>query len=111
MKNDFIRVGLVGYGLAGSVFHAPLIRACERMELTGILASRDAPLRVSSLGELIEQSDLIVVASPNSTHAPIAKRALEAGRHVVVDKPFALSRLEADQIIALALQQKRLLSV
>ena len=50
-----IRVGLAGYGLAGSVFHAPLIRACDRMELTAVLTSRDAPARVGTLDELLEQ--------------------------------------------------------
>lgn len=106
-----IRVGLVGYGLAGAVFHAPLIRACERMELTAILTSRDAPARVGSLDELIDRSDLVVVASPNRTHFPIAKSAIEAGRHVVVDKPFTITLEEADELIALAEERRRVLSV
>ena len=106
-----IRVGLVGYGLAGSVFHAPLIRACERMELSGVMTSREAPARVGSLDELIERSDLVVVASPNQSHFPIARRALEADRHVVVDKPFTVTLDEADELIALAEQRGRMLSV
>ena len=106
-----IRAGLVGFGLAGSVFHAPLIRASGRMELTGILTSREAPMRVHSLNELIERSELVAVASPNQTHFPIAKAALEAGRHVVVDKPFAVTVEEADELIALAERQKRVLTV
>ena len=67
-----IRVGLAGYGLAGSAFHAPLIRACERMELAAVLTSRDVPERVGSLDELLERSDLVVVATPNTTHFEIA---------------------------------------
>jgi scyllo-inositol 2-dehydrogenase (NADP+) len=110
MSNDIIRVGLVGYGLAGSVFHAPLIRACERMELTAVLTSRDAPNRVDSLDELIERSELVVVASPNATHFPIAKQALQAGRHVVVDKPFAVTVEEADELIRIARDRNRILS-
>jgi scyllo-inositol 2-dehydrogenase (NADP+) len=106
-----IRVGLVGYGLAGSVFHAPLIGACERMGLAAVLTSRDALARVQSLDQLMERSDLVVVASPNQTHFPIAKAALEAGRHVVVDKPFAVTVEEADELIALAERQKRMLTV
>jgi scyllo-inositol 2-dehydrogenase (NADP+) len=74
-----IRVGLVGYGLAGSVFHAPLIRTCGRMELSAVLTSREAPARVDSLDELIERSDLVVIASLNRTHFPIASWALRAG--------------------------------
>ena len=106
-----IRVGLVGYGLAGSVFHAPLIRACERMELCAVLTTRDAPARARSLDELIDCSDLVVVASPNRTHFPIAKSALEAGRHVVVDKPFTVTLEEADELIALAEERQCVLSV
>ncbi|NUR44869.1 MAG: oxidoreductase [Sphingomonas sp.] len=106
-----IRAGLVGYGLAGSVFHAPLISACERMELAAVLTSRDAPNRVASIDELIERSDMVVVASPNTTHFDLAKHALEAGRHVVVDKPLTVSVNEADQLIALATEQQRVLTV
>lgn len=111
MNNATIRVGIVGYGLAGSVFHAPVIRACERMQITGVLTSRDMPERVGSYDELIECSDLIVIASPNTTHFPLAKQALEAGRHVVVDKPFTVTAEEADELIALAARQQRVLSV
>lgn len=106
-----IRVGLVGYGLAGKAFHAPLILSCDRMELAAVLTSRDAPAPVRTLDELIERSDLVVVASPNQTHFPIAKAALEAGRHVVVDKPFTVALDEADELIALAEQKGRVLSV
>ena len=111
MANDRIRVGLVGYGLAGAVFHAPLIRACERLELGAILTSRDAPKRVESLDELIESSDLVIVATPNVTHFPIAKAALDAGRHVVVDKPFTVTLEEADELIRIAAERQRVLTV
>ena len=106
-----IRVGLIGYGLAGSVFHAPLIDACERMELAAVLTSRDAPNRVASIEELIDRSDLVVVASPNTTHFTLANQALEAGRHVVVDKPFTVSLNEADELISLAAARQRVLTV
>lgn len=111
MNKEIIRVGIVGFGLAGSVFHAPLIRSCSRMKIAGVLTSRGIPERMSSLEELIGGSDLIVVASPNGTHFQIARQALEAGRHVVVDKPFTVTLDEADELIALAKQRKRLLSV
>ncbi|MEO8453902.1 MAG: Gfo/Idh/MocA family oxidoreductase [Sphingomicrobium sp.] len=106
-----IRVGLAGYGLAGSAFHAPLIRACERMQLSAVLTSRDAPERVDSLEELIERSDLVVVATPNTTHCDIASAALQAGKHVVVDKPLTVSAAEADALIALAKRRGRVLTV
>ena len=106
-----IRVGLVGYGLAGSVFQAPLINACERMELAAVLTSRDAPKSVASIEELIERSDLVVIASPNTTHFALAKQALLAGRDVVVDKPFTVRLDEADELITLASEQQRVLTV
>lgn len=105
-----IRVGLVGYGLAGATFHAPLIRACDGMTLSAILTSRDVPERVTSLGELLDRSDLVVVASPNRTHFPIAREALAAGKHVVVDKPFTVTLDEADALIAFAREQHRVLT-
>jgi scyllo-inositol 2-dehydrogenase (NADP+) len=106
-----IRVGLAGYGLAGSVFHAPLIRACDRMQLSAVLTSRDVPARVRSLGELIDASALVVVATPNTTHFDIAAAALNAGKHVVVDKPFTVTLEEADELIALAAARERVLTV
>ena len=111
MAGDIIRVGLVGYGLAGKAFHAPLIRACDRLRLAAVLSSRGAPNQVGSMPELIACSDLIVVASPNATHFPIAKQALEAGRHVVVDKPLTVTVDEADELIRIAAERKRVLSV
>jgi scyllo-inositol 2-dehydrogenase (NADP+) len=106
-----IRVGLAGYGLAGSAFHAPLIRACEGMELAAVLTSRDVPERVGTLDDLLERSDLVVVATPNTTHFEIAAATLNAGKHVVVDKPFTVTLDEADELIALAKRRERVLTV
>jgi scyllo-inositol 2-dehydrogenase (NADP+) len=111
MGNEVIRVGLAGYGLAGSVFHAPLIGACDRMSLAAVLTSRDAPHRVDTLDQLIERSDLLVVATPNATHFPIAKQVLEAGKHVIVDKPFTVTLAQADELIKIANERQRVLSV
>ena len=105
-----IRVGLAGYGLAGSMFHAPLIRACERLELSAVLTSRDVRERVGTLDELLERSDLVVVATPNTTHFEIAAAALKAGKHVVIDKPFAVTVNEADELVALGKKRKRVLT-
>lgn len=106
-----IRIGLVGYGLAGAVFHAPLIRASPRMELSAVLTTRDAPRRVDSLEELLDACDAVVIASPNPTHFPIARAALAAGKHVVVDKPLTTSLAEADELIGLAASQGLALTV
>jgi scyllo-inositol 2-dehydrogenase (NADP+) len=106
-----IRVGLIGYGLAGAVFHEPLIEACERLGLNAVFTSREHPLRVSTIDELLKRSDLVVIASPNQTHFPLAKAALESGRHVVVDKPFTVSLAEADELIGIAKICDRTLTV
>lgn len=119
-----LRVGLVGYGLAGSVFHAPLIAATDGLVLDTIVTSneeRRAQARAEFPGvrfaaspqelwertdgpgapdpnnpnNLLDPLDLIVIASPNKTHVPIATAALEAGLPVVVDKPVAGTAAEA----------------
>jgi scyllo-inositol 2-dehydrogenase (NADP+) len=120
-----LRVGLVGYGLAGSVFHAPLISATEGLVLDTVVTT-DAERRkqasaefpdvrfASTADELWERAgelDLIVVASPNKTHVPIAKAALGAGIPVVVDKPIAGTAAEARELAALAEERGLLLSV
>jgi scyllo-inositol 2-dehydrogenase (NADP+) len=116
-----IRVGLVGYGLAGSVFHAPLIESVEGLSLAAIVTSRTEDVRrdypqvevVPTLELLLERDDigLVVIASPNMTHHDFARRALETNRHVVVDKPFVNHAVEADDLIELARRQHAVLSV
>jgi scyllo-inositol 2-dehydrogenase (NADP+) len=111
-----LQVAIVGYGLAGSVFHAPLIAAQPRMRVAAVVtaspergeqARRELPrVRVvASAEELfadIAGIDLVVVATPNRTHAPLARRALDAGLPVVVDKPFAVNVAEGEDLIARA---------
>ena len=106
-----IRVGLIGYGLAGAVFHEPLIRACDRLKLSAVLTSRDHPLRVGSFDDLQDRSDLVVVASPNDSHFSLARAAIEAGKHVVVDKPLTVTVEEADALIVLAREADLTLTV
>lgn len=120
-----LRVGLVGYGLAGSVFHAPLIAATEGLALDTVVTSnpeRQQQARAefpdvrlaATPDELFERAaelDLIVVASPNKTHVPLATAALQAGLPVVVDKPVAGTAAEARELAALAEERELLLSV
>ncbi|MER5629732.1 Gfo/Idh/MocA family oxidoreductase [Streptomyces nitrosporeus] len=120
-----VRVGLVGYGLAGSVFHAPLIAATEGLVLDTVVTSdeeRRSAARAAYPGvrlaaspeELLSRAgelDLLVIASPNKTHVRIARAALEAGLPVVVDKPLAGTAAEARELAALADGRGLLLSV
>lgn len=116
-----IGVGLIGFGVAGRVFHAPVIRATAGLHLaaivqrTGDTAAQAYPgvLVVRSMDALLALPDvrLVVVATPNASHADIARRCLEAGRDVVIDKPFATTSGEAQSLLDLAAQSHRLLSV
>lgn len=114
-----IPVGLLGFGLAGSVFHAPLIQACEGLRLAAVgsrsFEGKQPPegVRCASIDEVLADPgiELIVVATPNDSHASLARQALAAGKHVLVDKPFALRVAEAEELVALAREQDRCLSV
>ena len=106
-----IRVGLAGYGLAGSAFHAPLIRACERMELSAVLTSREAPSGSETFESCSSARTWSSSRRRTSTHFDLASRALKAGKHVVIDKPFTVTLDEADELIALAQQRERVLTV
>jgi scyllo-inositol 2-dehydrogenase (NADP+) len=110
-----IRTGLIGYGLAGAVFHAPLIQASPQLSLVAVATRRPVPsdlVAVPDADALITDPavDLVVVATPNTTHFPLARAALEAGKHVVIDKPFATSVGQADELIALAATHGRCLA-
>lgn len=118
-----LRVGLVGLGLAGSAFHAPLIATTPGMRLAAVATTspeRRAQLHREHPGaraadtpeQLLDGSvDLVVVASPNRTHVPLARAALEAGLPVVVDKPLAGTAAEAAALVDLAEESGLLLTV
>lgn len=116
-----INVGLVGYGFASQAFHAPLIQATEGLDLVAVSSSNAAKVQ-SSLPDvevaaqalaLCQRSDidLIVIPTPNNTHFPLAKAALSAGKHVVVDKPFTITLSEGKLLKKLANDNECLLSV
>src|SRR5882762_4496718 len=112
-------VGLVGFGFAGRVFHAPVIRAVDGLRLSAIVQRHGPPDPrypdvefVSSLDHLLARKiDLVVVATSNTSHHPIAKQCLLAGRHVVVDKPFTVTMAEAEELVRLGKEARRVLSV
>ncbi len=120
-----LRVGIIGYGLAGSVFHAPLVASTPGMRVAAISvgdpahtaqARRDFPKATiyptaQALLAAADTLDLVVVAAPNNAHSSLGIAALEAGLPVVIDKPFAPSAAEAQQVIAAAQRTGNLLSV
>ncbi|MFG3045339.1 Gfo/Idh/MocA family oxidoreductase [Streptomyces sp. NPDC090119] len=125
MTGTPLRVGLIGYGLAGSVFHAPLIAATDGLVLDTVVTSNPErqeqaraefpDVRVAATPEeLLERAgelDLVVIASPNKTHVPLATAAIKAGLPVVVDKPISGTAAEARELAALADEHGVLLSV
>ena len=116
-----INVGLIGFGLAGRAFHAPVINAVPGLRLAAIVQRSgneaaqlypDARI-VRTVEELLAIPDirLIVIATPNDTHHAIAKQCLAAGRDVVVDKPLTPTFAEAVDLMKFAAERKRLLTV
>jgi predicted dehydrogenase len=111
-----IRAAIIGYGLAGSVFHGPLIASTPGLSVWTVVTSNskraDAARRahpearvLSDVGELWQRAhdhDLAVIAAPNDAHAPLARRALDAGLAVVVDKPLAPTAAEARALVSAA---------
>jgi predicted dehydrogenase len=115
-----IGVAVIGFGLAGRVFHAPFVSAVPGLKLEAIVqrkgdeAGKAYPKAriLRSVDEALVDSSisLIVVGTPNETHFDLAKRALLAGKHVVIDKPFAASSSEARQLIEIATEKKLVLA-
>ena len=116
-----IRVGLIGFGFVSKTFHVPLLKATDGYKITAVSSSHPADVKavitdvdvVSDPKALAAHPDvdLVVIASPNETHAPLAETAMRAGHNVVVDKPFTITVEEARHLAAVARERKVLLSV
>jgi predicted dehydrogenase len=116
-----IRVGLIGYGYAGKTFHVPLIQSVKGLQLTVVGSGKREMVQTEVPGVTVcskveevlahPEVDLLVVASPNESHYPLAAAALDAGKHVIVDKPFTVRLADARILVQLAEDQGKLLSV
>ena len=115
-----LRIGIVGFGFAAQTFHVPLIRAVDGLQIVAVASSDaakvatvlpDARVHAAPHDLIADDIDLVVIASPNETHEPVARAALNAGKHVVIDKPFTVTLDEARGLIALAEERSLLLSV
>jgi predicted dehydrogenase len=120
-QDSVIRVGLIGFGFAAKTFHVPLLRATEGYRITAVSSSKPADV-TAMLGDVqivpdprqlatSADVDLVVIATPNETHAPLAEAAMRAGRNVVVDKPFTITAAQARRLGAVAREEKVVLSV
>jgi scyllo-inositol 2-dehydrogenase (NADP+) len=120
MPETPIRAAVLGYGLAGKVFHCPFISAVPGLELSAIVQrTGDAAAQAYPSARILRSAeealadptiDLIVVATPSETHFDLAAQALQAGKHVVVDKPITSSSKSALALVSLAKVHKRLLA-
>jgi len=121
MHAKTLKVGLVGFGSSVRTFHAPLLAANPHYELLGFLErSKNESSSLwpgkklwRTLEELLSQDDLdlVIICSPNSSHYSYAKQCLEAGKHVLVEKPFTIHAAEGEELIALAEEKHLVLSV
>lgn len=116
-----LRTGIVGYGKSAKVFHIPFLSTMDEFEITAVLerhgeeSKKQLPaIRVAkSIEELInaDETELIVITTPNDTHFEYASKALKAGKHVVLEKPFTITTEDAENLISIAKQSKKILSV
>lgn len=113
-----INIGLIGCGMAAQTFHLPLIRHCPALQLTAIASSKDKSQMPDGAAHYITADSLIaadgidavVITTPNHLHYPLALAALEAGKHVVLEKPITLTAYEAQSLINAAKINGKLLS-
>ena len=118
---NMINVGLIGFGVSGKGIHLPLIRQVDDYNLLGVVsrslsaddAEREGLLVYSTVDDMILNSniDLIVITSPSNCHYEHARLCLSSGKHVVVEKPFCSSTLEAAALIQIALDEGLMLNV
>ncbi len=119
-----VNTGLIGYGMAGKIFLAPFIHPVNGLHLQVISTSKpDAAeaarkaypdAHIVSSGEAIiadPSIELVVIGTPNTSHFSLAKAAMEAGKHVLVEKPFTVTSAEADELIRIAARTGRILTV
>jgi len=120
-KMKKIKVGLVGYGLSGATFHAPLLSVLEEFEVLKVVSSnKDKVIQdlsgvevVKSLAEVLDDQaiDLVVITTPSGLHYEMAKQSLMAGKHVILEKPMVVETQEAEDLIKIAEEKNLLLSV
>jgi predicted dehydrogenase len=116
-----IRTALIGFGNAGRIFHAPLIQGVPGLLLSVVCSSKPDAVHaewpavrvVATPAEAFADPlvDLVVIATGNESHFPLARAALQAGKHVVVDKPCAVDLAQTQALLSLAAEQRRVLTV
>lgn len=118
---DQISVGLIGYGMAGRTFHAPVIQSVPELRLKKVVERHANEARkrypwvevVPDAAALLQDEEikLVVIATPNTSHFDLARQSLQADKHVVVEKPFTTTSTQARELIDLARRRNRVISV
>lgn len=119
-----INTAIIGFGMAGRVFHSPILSSLDNYQISKIFTANNDSINVirqlyhetqtvRDTAEIFTDAavELVVIAAPNTHHYSLAKAAIQAGKHVVVDKPFTITSKEADELIELAHKHDRVLSV
>ncbi|WP_077623602.1 oxidoreductase [Sediminibacillus massiliensis] len=116
-----VKVGLIGYGFSGAVFHAPILKALDQFEIKKVVSSkRDKVFEEVGAVEVTEELEdvlndreieLIIITTPNRYHYDMAKRSLLAGKNVILEKPMVLDSKQGEELIQLAKEKKLMLSV
>jgi scyllo-inositol 2-dehydrogenase (NADP+) len=119
--NSRIRVGMLSYGMSGKVFHAPLLHVSQGFTMTKVMQrTSDSALERFPYVKIVREADeilldpdidLVLVNTPDHTHYDFARRALEAGKHVVVEKPFVLDIHEGEELVELSRRKGKILTV
>src|SRR5690606_9055242 len=113
-----IKTSIIGYGLSGRFFHAPLLKVHENFEVIAVNSSRHEEIKndfpkaqVCSFEEAVKLSELVIIATPHTMHFEQAQFALENNCHVVIEKPFTATIEEAKELFEIAENKKRVLAV
>src|SRR6185312_16872498 len=122
--DKIIKVGLVGFGAGGRTFHAPVLTTVPGLQLNKIRAAKPDQVAIArekypdtrivpTSEEIFDDKniDLVVITTPNTSHYSLAMQALQAGKNVVVDKPFTINTKDADELVAEADKRNLVLSV
>ena len=119
--NSPIQTAICSFGMSGKVFHAPFVHANKGYNLYGVWERSKKTVNqfykeaksFDTLEEMLadENIELVIINTPNATHFDYSKKALLAGKHIIVEKPFVINSNEGEELIALAAQQQKKISV
>lgn len=116
-----IQTGLIGYGLSGVTFHAPFMKTMDEFSVVKVMSSNEEKVK-KDFGDVEVTADfesvigdpnveLIIITTPNAFHFDMAKRSIEAGKHVIIEKPMVIEAAQGDELVQLAEKQGVMLSV